>query len=669
MATYNELKNRLENNQFLVFLTPDKNDPFKRIVVCENKAGLKRILGASAIGNAGLSIKDLPAIVDADVLIQAIRKSARVGIIWDTIDLSSQFGKEDGGIGQGQLDSIMESVGSLVDEKTKKVFRYKGRVNSVSDLPASDNEEGDVYRIASEGDTEYVWIVDENPHWEYLGQNPDLTNYYNKEEIDRKFEAVSTGETLEQIRSDISSLNDTANQLSGVNTLQNESIENLSAAHLSLSDRVSFTEKWFDFSSFEVYANNTVIPVGQSDVLGGYVSVAIPACMTHHLRIHTYCPLEKSDVVIDWGDGTHTEVAKQSPNSKSTESDGEIHAVFYHAYSEPGKYVIRIFGHEYYHFDCPSTTNNLLCRVFDGDLPMSSHLRHFGMICHYADRLINVQLNGYDAWIQDVDNFSNCFYGCKNLLSVKGFRSINSRQTDNSLFKNCINLETTDYQFPSTLTRSNGLSFALENCPSLAIDISKLFPNNGFTGTVNVNRLFYGDISLTGTVPASKLWENTNVVWTNTAEAFVGCSNDIRSQVPTSWGGTNSSIQSRIDSGYYNKVNKGLLDEAMSKMPKIEFIDGGENSSEPIEVMLNDCTWYIAVTSFTGMLPSNPVNGTVVQISYDHGQADMKVMASGNHTINNSHDACLIGVNDDGTITPYSDTHRFVYRNGNWILF
>ena len=136
--------------------------------------------------------------------------------------------------------------------------------------------------------------------------------------------------------------------------------------------------------------------------------------------------------------------------------------------------------------------------------------------------------------------------------------------------------------------------------------------------------------------------------------------------MPTSWGGKNTEIQAKLDSGYFNKVNKGMLLEATAKMPKVAFIEGG-TVANPAEVNLSDCTWYIAVTPFRGTLPAAPANGTVVQISYEVGQENMTVVPAGSDTINGSQNPCLIGVAGDGTFVS-NETHRFVYRSGNWIL-
>ena len=509
------------------------------------------------------------------------------------------------------------------------------------------------------------------------GAGPEVTEYTEAWVGSAMLSDVSALDS--RVTEQIAHITELHQLLVSANETLSSNVSSLTEAHYDLDDRVTFAEQWFDFSSFEVCPNDAIIPVGESELLGGYVNSAIPVGMRHDIRIHTYCALDKSDVVIDWGDGKFTKVADQTEGEVSifdTASDGEISVLCSHTYESAGKYIVRIFGHKYYHFDHPTPSRNLICRVFDGDLPMSSHLRHFGMICYGAARLLKVQLNGYDAWIQDVDNFSNCFHSCPNLVSVKGFRAINARQTDSCLFINNVNLVETDYQFPSTLTRSHGIRCVFENNPKLAVDISKLFPVNGFTGTVNVERLFYGDIALTGIVPASKLWEDTDVIWVNTSDAFTGCSDAIRAQVPVSWGGTNTEIEAKLQSGYWVNVKKHEIEALESKLdsvvtkqcslPVVQIITGG-TSEDPVEVSLVDGNWYLATCPFTGTLPEAPAAGTLIQISVTSGQEGMRVVPSGSDTIEGETNPCILGVFVDGTLVD-NETHRFVYNNGNWIL-
>lgn len=70
------------------------------------------------------------------------------------------------------------------------VFVVKGRVDSVEDLPNTDNKSGDVYLVgAQDADNfaEYYWT---GTLWDFMGQTikVDLSNYYTKDETYNKTE-------------------------------------------------------------------------------------------------------------------------------------------------------------------------------------------------------------------------------------------------------------------------------------------------------------------------------------------------------------------------------------------------------------------------------------------------------------------------------------------------
>lgn len=121
-----------------------------------------------------------------------------------------------------------------------------------------------------------------------------------------------------------------------------------------------------------------------------------------------------------------------------------------------------------------------------------------------------------------------------------------------------------------------------------------------------------------------------------------------------------ASLQAEIDA---LKSGNGASD---AKIPNIQFIEGG-TVQDPVMISLEAGTWYVAITPFTGSLPESPTNGTIVQVSYEHGQENMKVVPSGSDTINGVAAPCLIGISGDGTFVD-NESHRFIYHSGNWIL-
>lgn len=76
------------------------------------------------------------------------------------------------------ISDAISSLGTL--------FKFKGRVDSVDDLPASDNQQGDVYLVGAEGAgefSEYYWT---GTYFDFMGKTTsvDLTDYYKKSDVD-----------------------------------------------------------------------------------------------------------------------------------------------------------------------------------------------------------------------------------------------------------------------------------------------------------------------------------------------------------------------------------------------------------------------------------------------------------------------------------------------------
>lgn len=73
------------------------------------------------------------------------------------------------------LQSQLDSLGN--------VFTLKGSVATIADLPATDNNIGDVYYVVSES-VGYVWIDDNGTErWEQLGLTVDLSNYATQSDL------------------------------------------------------------------------------------------------------------------------------------------------------------------------------------------------------------------------------------------------------------------------------------------------------------------------------------------------------------------------------------------------------------------------------------------------------------------------------------------------------
>ena len=722
MATYDEVYAQLTGTDFIVYLSVCADDPFKRQVVYKNLNGLTGTLNVATFSQLGFTYEDLPAIVPADSLVDAIRSGTRTKIIWNQIDIATKGG-------------TVIPAGN--------VFSFKGRVASVSDLPADGNNVGDVYQIVNEDYAEYVWVEKDDGSfgWDVLGTStvdlsgfytkqevdalisaipqpdlsgfytkaevdelianipqPDLTVFYTKEEVDALFAAIpepdlsgyytkqEIDETLQGYAAAVTVNDHVADAVAHVTAAEREAWDakaeqsDITSAVQSAVEAIDekFLDYNKDYTAVEVLATNAPIAAGtnigntvfadfitDSDVLAADLTKAISAKMESVFIIRLTCPPAESDVIVDWGDGSKFNTADTNTSSDLEIDGNEYNVIVRHTYADPGRYIVKFLGKKYFGFGSKfkgAVIETITCRMMASDLPIASHINAIGNLAYASNRLLLIDVPTYFL-SAGMFNLNATFNNCYNLVKATGLRYFQSSVRNITWFFNsCSALTTTDFIMPGYL-RDGGIGRVFADCPKLAANISKLFPNSGFIGkgTYSAERAFYNCASLTGTVPASMLWENTDITWTTTSEAFKGCSAEIRAQVPTSWGGTNTDIEAKLQNGYWEKVIQGT-----SKIPKLEFIEGGTVAA-PVAVALKDCTWYIATTPFTGTLPAAPAKGTVVQISYENGQENMKVVPSGSDTINGSSNPCLIGVTGDGTYAN-NETHRFVYHSGNWIL-
>lgn len=221
-----------------------------------------------------------------------------------------------------------------------------------------------------------------------------------------------------------------------------------------------------DYTAFEVYAHNIDLPIGSVDQnLGGDHTVKaqdIPSSMIHKMNIRTgSLSIEDSDIIIDWGDNSEYSVIASGDFDSTTiaPEDNERNYICAHEYSEPGKYIIKIFGHNYYNICTPVDSDNLepkynlITRIFDYDLPIASNVTNTSSICAYAIRLLSVHVPSYFDFSK-VTNIGGMFRGCRNLESVKGMKNqflvVN---TAAQIFTDCYSLTTLEFTMPAAITR------------------------------------------------------------------------------------------------------------------------------------------------------------------------------------------------------------------------
>ena len=304
-----------------------------------------------------------------------------------------------------------------------------------------------------------------------------------------------------------------------------------------------------DYTAFEVYAHDTDIPAGvltepHSKFIGkpgDELARKVTASMEESFSLRTLTPPEKQDVVVDWGDGTLTELSTITPVISGTEYRYTVN----HVYTTPGTYIVKIFGRSYFAFmtsGTPETT--LISRIFEEDLPVASWLWNFSSVCLHAQRLLHVNVYNHLVARSGL-HWSRAFTSALNLIDVSGFTAYNtSRNSNYNCFQNCVNLSYSDFRMaaaPPDVNGGNGYAYA--KCYKLAVDVEDLLPAQGFKAgsVINMAEAFRAGYLLTMASPesvANKLWLNTSVTFTNTAKTFEMCSAELRAHVPVSWGGT-----------------------------------------------------------------------------------------------------------------------------------
>lgn len=148
---------------------------------------------------------------------------------------------------QRQLDSL------------GNIFTLKGSVATVADLPATDNNIGDVYYVVS-GSVGYVWIDDNGTErWEQLGISVDLSNYVTQSDLST---ALSTKQNSLIAGTNISIIGDTISAQQP-NTAKFEMLSGASAPTTSTVGAVG--QKYLDTTKNDIYVCTEIINMG-SDV-------------------------------------------------------------------------------------------------------------------------------------------------------------------------------------------------------------------------------------------------------------------------------------------------------------------------------------------------------------------------------------------------------------------
>lgn len=172
------------------------------------------------------SANEFPVFTDADIaLIQSKADNARVNELFTQFDtkkankidvytqteLNNKFAEVNAAINSEeeartaadeQLQTNIDTKANKadvytkteVDAKVSSVYRFKGNVAKVADLPTEGNVVGDVYNVSSTG-SNYAW---DGTKWDKLSETLDLTPYLLKEDAEDTYETISNVNTLNE---------------------------------------------------------------------------------------------------------------------------------------------------------------------------------------------------------------------------------------------------------------------------------------------------------------------------------------------------------------------------------------------------------------------------------------------------------------------------------------
>ena len=317
-----------------------------------------------------------------------------------------------------------------------------------------------------------------------------------------------------------------------------------------------------DYTAFEVFPTSKEYAPGEYVIsYNGYSnSITIPAVDTHHFIIRSIYTLAQQNVVIDWGDGTVTDI-KNSEDVKEYGVPGSQEFIVKHKYTELDRhYIVKIYGNTYFGIMGENSTkyiddgsgdakcylkHNLITRIFDKDLPVASCITNAASMCRYAKRLVYVNVYGHSI-LRQVTNWTLCFSACENLYSAWGFQDDNLNVSACSeMFANCKSMVKTDFRIPRAPRSSSVANSIFKECNNLSCNVDDLLETSDFmVSPYKIGSMFYNTkVAITeDTVEsvAAKLWNNPNIEFTTTTNCFKKCSAETKAFVPASWGGTAS---------------------------------------------------------------------------------------------------------------------------------
>lgn len=329
-----------------------------------------------------------------------------------------------------------------------------------------------------------------------------------------------------------------------------------------------------DSSSFYVWANGTTIPVGNVNemsadlqnalkavygekVLNVYIDKEIAPGFKHKILFRTRIGNAADlDIIVDWGDGTKTDLSKvvwDDTNFRKYQPYPDVDEWDYtitHTYSSAGKYLVKIAGQRYFNYRTVEDAN-LVCEVFTPKTHVAQFVKNMSSMYANSNRLLRIEAH-YLYPLKEKSNMSAMFKNCKNLFEILSMSSPLSPSYSGGTFQGCSNLGLHDNLAVGPLEHDESLAYRFDGCTYLEADVEEVFTQKIAARKMEISGMFRNCQHIYGRVPAEFLWDDATVEWTmgysedaagsNKNGPFYGCPNEIRRQVPLSWGGTNGNI-------------------------------------------------------------------------------------------------------------------------------
>ena len=319
-------------------------------------------------------------------------------------------------------------------------------------------------------------------------------------------------------------------------------------------------------------------PITETNVDGGEVEVQryfhryieeVPAGAIQTLIIKSETGPTEQNLVIDWGDGTKTnlrsandEFTDQNQLKCESDSNGFIYTCT-HDYTnnivnkdgepiESKYFTIEIVGNKF--SILTSGENNIISSIFGNNMQFYLNCIDVEGLLKGSRKLLYVSCADYNSAITSIRNAKSMFEDCVNLQYAIGFyelTGINTMLSMERMFAGCRNMLNCDCRIAKSVAAKddNGNTAVYLDCANMASRLRALLPTNGFDSPFvtldstfkNCKSIYASSKDETGEQSDEDiiniiLFKDTTKTFSHN-ETFTGCNliNSIGGFVPDSW--------------------------------------------------------------------------------------------------------------------------------------